>query len=430
MYYTIISRDEFIKLYRFGSIKINSNYLLDDNENIETKLIKLFEILPLEYEESYLILKIDDMVNKYYDFEKIQTIYTLNIEKIKSVYVLSSEAKHFYKTKVNQKVNFQITPFKTILTQVIKFKEKQDMDEGINILSKQFNFVKEEIETKLGDNFRDDFVKFKDYLSKDFENFYFDLLSYKRENFFPKDDIGFIYDLMIITTLQKRKTETITKFKQGELKLDKSLAYQKLNNNKKETLFENIEFILTTDDKDIKKFINNIDTTPLISGVIFLKIKYLLKEDNRDKNTWAEILKIVDSFTNKYKDELSIALYLIGFFYGYKNLYNYYYDFIKLDMFREIKDDTVESRVKKEITFTEENILNNSDIVKKQEDLKDNKSNEILSMNELSLLNLTSLRNICRIRKIKFDSKEKDTEILIDKIRKNTKYQLDDTLLK
>ena len=141
MYYTIISRDEFIKLYRFGSIGISSNYLLDDDENIETSLIKLFKILPLEYEESYLILKIDDKIDS--SFETIKIIYNLNIAKVKSVYVLSSEAQHFYKTKVNQKVNFQITSFKTILEQVMKFKEKQDIDAGINILSKQFNFSHE-----------------------------------------------------------------------------------------------------------------------------------------------------------------------------------------------------------------------------------------------------------------------------------------------
>jgi hypothetical protein len=416
MSYTIISRDEFIKLYRFGSIKINSNYLLDDNENIETRLIKLFEILPLEYEESYLILKIDDMVNKYYDFEKIQTIYTLNIEKIKAVYVLSSEAQHFYKTKVNQKVNFQITPFKTILTQVIELKKNQDIDEGIKILSKQFQFInKKDIERKLDNRFRDKFLKLKDYLSKDFENFYFDLLSYKRENYFPKDDIGFIYDLMIITTLQKRKTETITKFKQGELKLDKSLAYQKLNNNKKETLFENIEFILTTDDKAIKKFINNIDTTPLISGAIFLKIKYLLKEDNRDKNTWPEILKIVDSFSNKYKDELSIALYLIGLFYGYQNLYNYYYNFLKLDMFKDSENTSVEVIEKKEENLTD----------KKFKALKEENKKLILELEKIKeLSNKSTIQNNRDIVEVKeevvIEKREVINEIKMEKYQLNT----------
>jgi hypothetical protein len=189
---------------------------------------------------------------------------------------------------------------------------------------------------------------------------------------------------MIITTLQKRKTETITKFKQGELKLDKSLAYQKLNNNKKETLFENIEFILTTDDKAIKKFINNIDTTPLISGAIFLKIKYLLKEDNRDKNTWPEILKIVDSFSNKYKDELSIALYLIGLFYGYQNLYNYYYNFLKLDMFKDSENTSVEVIEKKEENLTD----------KKFKALKEENKKLILELEKIKeLSNKSTIQN-------------------------------------
>lgn len=411
MYYTIISRDEFIKLYRFGSIGISSNYLLDDDENIETSLIELFKILPLEYEESYLILKINDKING--SFETIKIIYNLNIAKVKSVYVLSSEAQHFYKTKVNQKVNFQITSFKTILEKVMNFKEKQDIDEGINILSKLDFINKEEIETKLGDDFRDNFLKFEEYLSVPFQNFYLDLLSYKRENIFPKNDIGFIYDFVIIAKLQKRETDFIERYPIGEIPIEKFPFYNSLNQNQEETLFEKIEFILTTDNEAIKKFINNIDNTHLISGVIFLKIKYLLKEDNRDKNTWQEILNIVDSFSKKYKDKLSIALYLIGLFYGYKNLYDYYYNFLKLDIFKD--NNTIKSEAVEE---------------KEEVDLRDEKLKTLEEENEKLRLELEEMKgksNKGTIQKVKEEpsdvSSEDNTKIenkLVDKHEINT----------
>jgi len=355
VYYTIISRDEFIKLYRFASIRIK--YLLADDGNIENRLIKLFKILPLEYEESYLILKIDDTPYHHYNFEKVQTDYTLNIEKIKSVYVLSDEAQHFYQTKVNQKVNFQITPFITIKQEVMKFKKNQDIDKGIDILFKQFNLIdRDKIDKKFDEKFINYYLQTTEYLSKDFKDFYFDLLYYKRENFFPKDDIGFIYDLMVIATLKKRESNKIKKFKNGLLKLDNSSAYKKLNNAKKETLFENIEFIINSDDEDIKKFNNAISNEYLVVGAVFLKIKYLLKEDNRDENTQKEILKIVNDFKNDYIEEVGIALYLIGLVFGYKNLYDYYYDFLELDIFKDAELKSIEPMIKDTIDLRDKEL--------------------------------------------------------------------------
>ena len=339
-YYTIISRDEFIKLYRFGKIRVSTNFILNSDGNIENKIIKLFEISSFEYQEGYLILKIEENLSTDFDFSVIKTVYTLELKNIQSVYVLSNYAKEFYKTKVNSKINFQICPFDNILKKVNKFKVNQDIEQGINILSKQFDFMNiEKIEKELESNFKSDFLKSDDYLSLDFKDFYLDLLSYKRENKFTKDDIGYIYDLMVIELLKQRKDESISKFKQGSLRLDSSPTYNELNDNKKETLFENIEFILTTDNESIKKFIEKITSYHLVSGAIFLKMKNLLLE--RDENT-QQILNIVDNFSSKYKDSLSMALYLIGLVFGYKNLYEDYYDFIKLKIFKDTENDPIE----------------------------------------------------------------------------------------
>jgi len=338
-YYTIISRDEFIKLYRFGNIKVNTNFILNDDNDIENRIIELFKISSLEYEEGYLILKVkDNIMATHSDYLTIKTIYTLKLKNIKSVYVLTSQAQQFYKTKVNSKVNFQICPFENILKQVSEFKKLQNINQGIDIMRKEFDFINiDEINKKLDNDFISDFLKYDDYLSLDFKDFYFDLLLYKRENFFPKDDVSYIYDLMIITSLRKRNLDSINKFKQGQLNLDGSPAYQKLSTNKKETLFESIKFIQETDDKNIENFTNKITFNHLVTGVIFLKIKKLLTEN--DDNTQEQILKIVDSFSNDYKDSLSMALCLIGLVFGYKNLYENYYDFIELDIFKHMKDE-------------------------------------------------------------------------------------------
>jgi len=390
-YYTIISRDEFIKLYRFGNIQVK-NHILNDDKNLEDNLIELLKLSSFEYEESYLIVKLtDETINSISTLLTIQITYQLKLENIKSIYALSDKAVQFYKTKVNLKVNFQISPFKNILKKIDKFKELEDISQGIKVLNEQFyNIKKEEIEKQLGSEFINDFLKFDNYLNSDFKNFYLDLLSYKRENKFIKNDTSYIYDLMIITLLQERRPESIQKFKQGELKLKDSPSYKKLDKNEKETLFGNIEFIQKTDDEDIKKFITKVDINHLIIGTIFLNIKDLILVKNE---TYQEkILKIVDSFKGQYKDNLSISLYLIGLVFGYKNLYDSYYDFIELEIFKDSENDSVQvvekeedTKLKDKIKILEENNKILLDTSKKSEEksinyklqLEDFKKNDI-----------------------------------------------------
>jgi len=416
-YYTIISRDEFIKLYRFGNIKVSTNFILNNDKNIENKIIELFKISSFEYEEGYLILKvIEENIAIDLDLLTIKTVYNLELKHIQSVYVLSNQAMEFYKTKVNSKINFQICPFDNILKQVSDFKEYQDINQGINILSEQFDFMnREEIDIRLGSDFKSDFLKSDDYLSLDFKDFYLDLLSYKRENKFTKDDIGYIYDLMVIALLKQRKPESINKFKQGLLRLDGSPAYQILDANKKETLFESIKFIQEIDDENIKKFTDNITFNHLVSGAIFLKMRKLLLE--RDENTQQQLLNIVDNFSSKYKDSLSMALYLIGLVFGYKNLYEDYYDFIELEIFKDAESNRIE--------LVEQNKnINLVELEDKIKTLKDDKiklNKDLVNTNkefeELSLSN-EKIKDEKELLNEKYELLSKKYELLSKKLEK------------
>ena len=104
----------------------------------------------------------------------------------------------------------------------------------------------------------------------------------------------------------------------------------------KNTLFEYIDFIKKSDDENIKKFLDKINISILISGAIFLKIKYLLI--NKNAKYKYEINKTIADFKDLYFNEVSISLYLIGLVFGYKGLYDDYYNFINLDIF--IKEKT------------------------------------------------------------------------------------------
>ena len=103
-YWTVISRDEFIKFYRFGEINIIGNMLISNKEDLK----ELFENLPFEYEKGYLIIEIEKEFKQKFNLKTIDIFHKINIKEIKKVYILSQKSKQFYETQVIQKVKYHL----------------------------------------------------------------------------------------------------------------------------------------------------------------------------------------------------------------------------------------------------------------------------------------------------------------------------------
>lgn len=413
-YYTVISRDEFINLYKFGNLNINTSFIILNSDNISNEIIKLLNIMSFSQEEDYLILKFSDgncLVGE--NFNEIKTIFNLKIKKIKDVYTLSEKAQFFYKTKFDKRINFQIIPYKNVLTEVTNFSEIKDMNLGIDVLFEEYQLgEKEKIELELGGkDFKENFLIIENYLDMNFKNIFLDILFYKRENKFEKEDKGYIFDLIVVTILKERSPEIVNKFKQGELKLNSSPTYNNLVNSNKNSLFEYIKFIKESDDENIKKFLNKINLSTLVSGVIFLKIKNLLL--CKSSQYKVEIKKTVTEFKDLYYKEVCISLYLIGIVFGYKNLYDDYYDFVNLDIF--IKEKTCFNSDSKVLKTEESNIRNLT------QDKKDITSIN-LTDKEVKKMSLSALKNLAKERGFvkglsKFRSNKEDKLKLYNEIK-------------
>ena len=418
-YYTIISRDEFISLYKFGNININTNFIILNSDNRVNEIIKLLNYMPFSQDEDYLILKFKDddcLVGEC--FNEIKTIFNLKIKKIKDVYTLSEKAQYFYKTKFNKRINFQIIPYKNILIEVTNFSAIKDMNLGIDILFEEYNLGnKEKIEFELGDDLKESFLTIDSYLETNFKNIYLDILFYKRENKFVKEDVGYILDLIIVTILKERKYEIINKFKQGELKLNNSPTYNNIINSNKNTLFEYIDFIKKSDDENIKKFLDKINISILISGAIFLKIKYLLI--NKNAKYKYEINKTIADFKDLYFNEVSISLYLIGLVFGYKGLYDDYYNFINLDIF--IKEKTSFNNNVKANKIEKIDIRN---LIEEKNSLNNGKDISFLNFTDIEIIkmSLSALKELAKKRGFrkglsKFRSNDEDKLKLYKEIK-------------
>lgn len=135
-YITVISKDEFINLYRFATINLNKDFLLIANENnIKKKLIELFKRLPFREANDYLIIEIED---QEYNENFLKPMYQLNLQKIEKFEVLSEQAQRFYKTKVNPKLSYDLT-YQSILPKIKKYHELKDMKRGTEIIFEQFD---------------------------------------------------------------------------------------------------------------------------------------------------------------------------------------------------------------------------------------------------------------------------------------------------
>jgi len=343
--YTIISRDEFIKLYKFGKLSLIQSQIIDENIEKIKNIEKLLKELPFDDEFGFLIIKFSFYQKDFKNF------YSLDIKNLNTLYCLSVSAKEWFSIKFNSKIRFQVMEDLDI-EEIKEFKELENIKKGSKVIFKMFNdnlenreIVKNKLKVFSLTEYLLNFNKEKNYFKSEYKNFYFDLIAYQRENKFNKNDVSFLYDLIIIILLKSRRDIDFILYKSGNFNLKKYKSYKLLNDNKQKNLYEHIEFIKNSQDEKIKAFISNFDNfESLVAGAIFLKIRALLDEEDGRKNDYQkEIKKLVDDFKDEYKQELSIAFYLIGSLFGYSKLYDDFYDTENLNIFKdEVKNTEID----------------------------------------------------------------------------------------
>jgi len=401
--YTIISRDEFIKLYKFGSLLLIESQIIDEDIEKIRNLEKLLKELPFDDEFGFLIIKFSFLKKDF------KNLYSLDIKNLETIYCLSESAKEWYSIKFNSKIRFRVIEHLNI-EQVKEFKELENIKKGSEVIFKMFENSLEKrdlIESELAEislsKFLLNFYKTQNDFQFEYKNFYFDLITYQRENKFKKEDVSFFYDLIILVLLKERKDINLKLYKSGDFNLKKYRSYQLLEDNKQNNLYEYIKYIKNSKDKKIQAFISKFYSfEDLVIGAIFLKIRELLNEDDGRKSGYQnEIGRLVDDFKDEYRQELSIAFYLIGSLLGYSKLYDDFYDAEDLNIFKE--------EVNKEINEIDILRIENQELKKIQEE----KNSKIVE--------LKKAQEIAKKEKIEFEEKlkkeleklrlEKDTEI-------------------
>lgn len=348
----ILTKQEFTSLYRFGQIPLNLNKIIKtENRNDEEINVKIYEeFLSLPYfvgDEEYLIISFENFLIR--DF-------WLEIEYVSEIIPLTKAAKNSLQMKFDTKLDFKDARFESTVHKVEEQIDIQERFRGAKAFWKLCGIrssykpgLQNEINEIIisGYNKRITGVKSSDFK----EDYFIHLLAYDRYEFFPNSDLGYFYDIGEIFAHSKGKPS----FKGSSFHFFLEDRKQELSNKS----FIEIADIISKSE-EIINFTEQLTINGLkkyLASAIFLKFKADLTELDTIKGS--DTGKLVGKLSNKkeYINELNLAVYLTGSFFGYNKFYDDLYDLAELNIFKK-----KEKQLKKEVNIEKtKNVIPPSD---------------------------------------------------------------------
>ncbi len=328
-YLYIISKQEFTSLYRFGHLPVRLNQIIDtinkspqeiDNEVFEN----LKSLAAFVGDEEYLIISFpeDSVENNF-----------ISIENVIEIIPMTKASKSSLAMKFDARIDFGEPRFEEVYRKIEEYVDINERFKGAKAfckLSKVNNpFLKLVDDEVIVNSY---YLRLNDGRFPKQNSYYTQLLAYERYEFFPNTDLGYFYDA----------GEVYAQFK-GLPTFVGSNFYNYLQSNKEE--YSNKSFIEITDiicnADEIKNFTESLTNNSIrefVVAAIFQKFKSDLRE--RDSIIGSETgLSIgVINKDKQYIDELNVAVYLTGAFFGYKKFYDDLYSKIDLKIFKKEKE--------------------------------------------------------------------------------------------
>lgn len=324
MHYAIIDREEFIALYKFGEIPLTISRVISPRKKGEAKtmlLSKLKEFPIFEYEEDFLIIQ---LVKPFLDSH-------VEIGSVRELIPLSERAKISYERKFDPRLIFSPPHFESILEEYFEYTQLRDHTKGAKSLTGMFELHSDFSTFQLDQCF---FMAYKKKIlgerSHSFEDdFFTHLFLYDRYEFFPRTDLGYLYDIGTILANSKGRKDffgsRLHSFLEGNKdQLEKLKLSQIFNMIEESTDLDGFRLSLTRE--DIRLY---------VSAALFLKFK----EECREAETIFEtsIVAIIRSSIRNHElmREFELAVYLTGMFFGFQKFNHDYYEAVSLPIIRE-----------------------------------------------------------------------------------------------
>ncbi|MBP6234881.1 MAG: hypothetical protein KA270_01025 [Saprospiraceae bacterium] len=370
----IVNRYEFAQFYRFGYMFISGPDLLPfsgiDSNVTKTNLISHFQIkTPFEYDEEYLILHL------YHDMDKQNKIQKFLITDLKSIYPLSSQAKQSIQERIDSRIKLEEPIFESLMPAIISNIQHNEIEMSISALWTIFDLdgSSDLIKNKIGVDHIFKGLEFRKEGIKAFQtqnqNIWSILIAYDRYEFFPNTTLGYFFDA-------------------GQV-----FAYSKQSNFENSKLFTLLKSI--KEDSNTAVIISELENSEksqsYISNTNFDGLKFhiaaplylMLKDDLRTSDDLKQSKYFTKSsldYLKTFEDDFKAAVILLGSFFGYKKVYDLYYDKLNLSFFKNYKkNDAIENNAQTEIVKVKKEKAKTPEV----EGEKENTTNIIIEPEEI-----------------------------------------------
>lgn len=380
-YLTIILRTQFTLFYRFGYTFIPTSQLIGldgDNSNEEEKIALQFSMTsPFEYDEEYLILRLETKECCKSDF--IQ----LDIIDIVAIYPLSEQAKISIESKIDHRIKLEKPIFETVLPKIEADIQEQEVKKAIAAIWKICK-IESPLEKYIanvdlenifnGLEFRKQGTRANEIRNGNYWEY---LIAYDRFEYFPNSTLGYFYDAGQVLAFSKGRPtfegSAIHKFLE---RLDAANPTVKLP--------DIIKFLET--EEELKGYVSQT-TTSDIKQYIVAPLYLMLRDEIRNSDDVAQtkLFKNLD-YLKTFEDSFNYAVILLGAFFGFGKFYDNYYETLNLRFYKDFKapqkqtvtrneeKPTDTTSVEEQNLFTEEQ--QTEIVVEKQSDISNTQQND------------------------------------------------------
>ena len=333
---SIVLRNQFNLFYRFGYTVIPKTGLIEFdgtiNDEIKKNIIKQFtNVTPFEYDEEYLILHFEKLINDNDNFIEFE------IQELVTIYPLSQQAKTSIESKIDQRIRLERPIFETELSVIETEIKKKEVKKAISALWKICKF-----ETSL-DKYISDIGLENIFNGLEFRkrgtkankiqsgNYWEYLIAYDRFDYFPNSTLGYFYDAGQVFAYSKGLTtfegSGIHKF------------LEKLNSaNPTVKLLDIIKYLET--EEQLKGYVSQT-TTGDIKQYIVAPLYLMLRDEIRksDDISQTKLFKNLD-YLKGFGDSFYYSVILLGAFFGFRKFYDQYYEELNLRFYKVFKKQT------------------------------------------------------------------------------------------
>ena len=327
IYLLIIYLNELHLWLKIGSKKINRKQLLKASYKkgkiSQTKAFndKIRNLLP-EYDDDFEIVIIEIPEERISNPIKIKSEFNIDFKYISKIFPISSRGKSLLHGKIDDRIILQEPIFHEIFKELVREKEKILSIRGADALIEIFNLSK----------YKNQFLKYNGVIDEALllretnnekinreKPLIFNLVLYDRSKPFPNNELGYFYDLGTLLRLYENDDEVIRNtIREYAGSLDK---FKNISSYSK---FDSMIIELHNSEL-IKKLEEIVKENVLVASILFLLLRGDIRESNDlEKSHLFDIIS--NEFLNiQYSKEIALALWLIGYFFGFEMVADLYY---------------------------------------------------------------------------------------------------------